>query len=97
MPCAECPQEFRSGLIASAGFGKVDLPEPDDFRRNKYGLPAYYQMNLDVHYSFGGWLHGFTAQLLYVHKWQQTTVFTPGYRFNKVDMGLMNVVLNYHF
>jgi hypothetical protein len=91
-------KEFRTGLITSVGFGKVDLPEPDDFKRNKYGLPAYYQMNLDLHYTFGGWLQGFTTQLLYVHKWQQNQrVYPAGYRLNKVDMGLMNVVLNYHF
>jgi hypothetical protein len=82
----------------STGLGSYQMPDPTDFARNKYGLPSYYQLNLDAYYTFGGWMEGLTGQLLYVYKGNATgSPVSDRYTINRVDMSLWNLVLNYHF
>ncbi len=82
----------------STGLGSYQLPDPTDFVRNKYGLPSYYQLNVDAYYNFGGWMEGLTGQLLYVYKGNATGgAVADRYTINRVDMSLWNLVLNYHF
>ncbi|MBK8054143.1 MAG: outer membrane porin, OprD family [Saprospiraceae bacterium] len=78
--------------------GNVHLPDVKDFYLNKYGMPSYTQMNMDVRHKFGGWLQGLEAQLLYVRKWNQGETYgNSRYVIHKVDMNLVNVVLNFRF
>ena len=68
------------------------------FALNKYGMPSYWQGNLDVRYSFGGFLKGLESQLLYLHKWKTGEDYgNLKYVYNKVDMSNLNVVLNFYF
>ena len=82
----------------STGTGYYQMPNPTDFARNKYGLPSYYQVNIDAFYTFGGWMEGLTGQLLYVYKGNATgSPLADRYTINRVNMSLWNLVLNYHF
>jgi len=83
-------------ITLSAGY--FQLPDVKDTKSNKYGVPTYSQMNIDVRYKLRGWLQGMEAQLLLVRKWEiGETYDSPVYVFNKVDMNLINVVINYNF
>jgi len=54
------------------------LPDVQNFRLNKYGLPSYTQVNTDIRYSFAGILKGLEAQLLLVWKKMQVNCTTTG-------------------
>ncbi len=85
-------------LKTGAGFGYYALPEVTHYALNKYGLPSYTQLNLDLNYAFTGWLEGLEAELLYVYKNKLGNSFgNDKYVINKVDMAQWNIVLNYEF
>lgn len=82
----------------SLAVGYYKLPDVKNFRLNKYGLPSYNQVNAEIRYSFWGMLKGLEAQMLVVGKMKNGETYNnKRYEFNKVDMMLYNVVLNYHF
>ncbi len=86
------------GLKYTLALGYFDLPDVKNFALNKYGMPSYWQGNLDVRYSFGGFLKGLESQLLYLHKWKTGEDYgNLKYVYNKVDMSNLNVVLNFYF
>lgn len=85
-------------LTASAAFGYYKLPEVTNFALNKYGLPSYNQLNVDVRYQFAGLLKGLETQFLYVYKDKTGNSYNNDkYVINKVDMNLWNLVFNYQF
>lgn len=85
-------------LKTQTGFGYFDLPEATNFALNKYGMPSYTQLNIDIHHEFKGWLKGLEAQMLYVYKGRSGDSFgNDKYVINKVNMSSWNFVLNYHF
>ncbi|MFN5416866.1 MAG: OprD family outer membrane porin [Flavobacteriia bacterium] len=85
-------------LKTSLGMGYVKLPDVLNFELNKYGVPSYYQLNLDVRYQFQKQFKGLESQLLLVSKLNAGNTYDNyKYIFNKVDMLLINLVLNYHF
>jgi hypothetical protein len=87
-----------TSIKTSTAYGYFDLPEPTNYKANKYGMPSYHQINLDVRYDFKGLLSGLGAQLLYVYKSNAGNASLPEkYIINKVDMGLWNLVFNYNF
>ncbi|MEY3236801.1 MAG: hypothetical protein RI883_902 [Bacteroidota bacterium] len=96
---AKYEQKFpKKNVKSSIGFGYVQLPDVLNFRLNKYGVPSYYQINLDVRYQFKNLCKGLESQLLIVSKFNAGETYNnPKYRFNKVNMLLINLVLNYHF
>lgn len=78
--------------------GIVNMPDVKDFRLNKYGMPSYAQVNLDVRYGFDNLLKGLDAQLLIVYKHGLGDTYgNDRFVINKVDMMMYNFVLNYHF
>lgn len=88
----------KARLKTGAGFGYYNLPAIENFSLNKYGMPSYTQLNVDLHYRFNGLLKCLESQLLYVHKGKTGSI--PGdqrYIINKVNMNLWNVIFNYHF
>lgn len=88
----------KSGITSQVAAGYFQLPDVKDFRLNKYGLPSYYQFNLDTKYAFKKTLKGLEAHLLLVFKVKAGETYdNPKFVFNKVNMGLLNFVLNYHF
>lgn len=85
-------------IKASAAFGYFKLPDVHNYALNKYGMASYSQLNIDVRYSFEGFFKGVDAQLLYVSKYSVGDTYdNPRYIFNKVNMDLYHLVLNYHF
>lgn len=96
---AKYEQKFpKQGIKSSLGIGYVQLPDILNYELNKYGVPSYYQINLDVRYNFKNFFKGFESQLLIVSKLNAGETYNnPKYKFNKVNMLLINLVLNYHF
>ncbi len=85
-------------LTASAAVGHYDLPEVTNFALNKYGLPSYNQLNIDIRYKFSRLLKGLETQVLYVYKDKTGNSYgNDKYVINKVDMSLWNFVFNYQF
>lgn len=88
----------RARLTTQLALGYYDLPDVNNFALNKYGLPSYTQVNIDIRYAFAGLLKGLGLQLLYVYKDKAGNTYgNDKYVINKVDMSLYNLVLNYHF
>lgn len=88
----------KARIKTQVGFGYYDLPEVTNFALNKYGVPSYTQLNIDVRYEFEGFLKGMESQLLYVYKGKSGNTYNMDkYVINKVNMSLWNMVLNYHF
>lgn len=80
------------------GIGHYEMPDVKNFRLNKYGMPSYYQTNFDVSYNFSGFLKGFDAHFLYVHKFLDGEDYNnKNYIFNKVDMNNINFIINFNF
>lgn len=79
--------------------GFVRMPDVENYKLNKYGVPSYAQVNLDVRYSFvDNIFKGLDAQFMLVYKHGLgDTHNNDKYVINKVDMFLYNFVLNYHF
>lgn len=85
-------------LQSSVSVGYFKLPDVLNFRLNKYGMPTYSQINLDLRYMFSGVLKGLELQFLYVNKFKLGNIHGRDiYKINKVDMQLYNLVLNFHF
>jgi hypothetical protein len=86
----------RINLAITGGY--FDMPDVVDFRLNKYGLPSYTQLNLDIRYQFEGMMKGLDAQILWVHKGKVGDTYqNKRFEINKVKMCNFNAVLNYHF
>ncbi|MFN4299103.1 MAG: OprD family outer membrane porin [Thermaurantimonas sp.] len=78
--------------------GYFDLPNIDNVRLNKYKMPSYYHINLDVYHEFKGVLEGLDMHVLITSKINaQDQSLTPDLEINRVNMLLYNAVINYHF
>ena len=85
---------FKTSLAA----GYYDLPDVKNYRLNKYGMPAYTQINTDFRYTFDKGLKGLEAQLLLVAKLRNGDTYDNSKMvINKVNMWQSNLVLNFHF
>jgi hypothetical protein len=83
---------------AQVGAGYYRLPSVYQFEANKYGMPSYAQLNIDLRHEFTGFLKGMEVQGLWVYKMNlDHNVLNNKFRLNKVDMSNWNLVLNYHF
>ncbi|WP_157580068.1 hypothetical protein [Rudanella lutea] len=82
---------------AEVGAGYYHLPDVKRYRHNKYGLPAYSQVNLNLNYAFAGQLNGLETGVLWVYKGAQGPTYNNlRYVYNRVDMSQFNVLINYH-
>ena len=89
---------FRQKLKAEISAGYYELPDVKDTRLNKYGLPSYYQFNLDLKYSFSHFLDGLSVELLYLYKMRNGNIYEDlRYVIHKTDMQQFNIVINYNF
>ncbi len=89
---------FHQKLNTAVGAGYYELPDVKNVRLNKYGLPSYYQFNLDLKYAFGGLLDGLNAELLYLYKKSGGSTYNDlRYVINKADMHQFNLIMNYNF
>ncbi|MBI1341619.1 MAG: outer membrane porin, OprD family [Terrimonas sp.] len=80
------------------GYGHFYLPDTRDFQFNKYGMPAYNQLNLQAVHHFTGFFNGLELNLLIVYKGKLGKDYdNPRYIDNKVDLIHSTLVFNYHF
>ncbi len=85
-------------IKSSLGIGKYQLPDVKNYALNKYGLPSYTQINLDLRKEFSNFFEGLDMQYLIAYKINNGEIYNDyKYLFNKVDMMVHNLILNYHF
>jgi hypothetical protein len=88
----------KARIRAQVAAGHFALPDVTNHILNKYGMPSYNQLNLDLRYGFPHPFEGWTAQLLYVYKRKLGNTYNDEkYVINKVNMSLYNLVLNFNF
>jgi hypothetical protein len=88
----------KAPLKASLSYGYFQLPDVKNYALNKYGMPSYTQLNLDLSYEFVNFLEGLEIQALYVHKANQGETYqNEKYIINKVNMSNYNLIFNFHF
>lgn len=79
-------------------WGYYKLSDVKNVFLNKYGMPAYTQLNVGMSYQFKGFLEGLDAQLLVVRKDNVGATYDNNrYVFNKVNLSHFNFILNYHY
>lgn len=85
---------FKTALAA----GYVNNPDVTDAALNKYAFPSYFQINLDVRYTFDKFFKGLDAQFLIASKFAAGETYgNARYIHNKVNLITYNFLLNYHF
>jgi hypothetical protein len=85
-------------LKANLSYGYFQLPDVKNYALNKYGLPSYTQLNVDLTYEFINFLEGLEIQALYVQKSNQGETYqNEKYIINKVNMSNYNLIMNFHF
>ena len=85
-------------LKVNLSYGLFKLPDVKNAALNKYGLPSYDQLNIDLNYEFNNFLEGLEIQALFVHKTNRgETYANEKYIINKVNMSNYNLVANFHF
>lgn len=88
--------EPKTAYNFSLDGGYFRMPDVEDYRLNRYGMPSYYQLNAELKHRFKKWPRGLDMQLLYVYKKQAgQQKLDDKYVFNKVNMSSYNVVFNY--
>jgi hypothetical protein len=93
---AQYSQTKKSSLSIAAGYYR--LPNPDNVALNKYGMPSYMQFLSDFRYKLDGFLKGWEVQFLYTTKVSVTNTDLPyKYVINRVNMHLLNCVINFYF
>ena len=91
-------QSTNRQLKAEIAYGQFYLPDIKQVALNKYAFPAFRQLNLDLRYSFKGWLEGLEGQLLFVWKGKTGDIYgNDKYVINKVELTHYNWILNYYF
>lgn len=85
-------EKLKTGLA----YGYFQLPDVTNYRLNKYGLPSYHQLNVDLSYSFSKFLKGLDVRFLAAYKIKQgETYHNLKYVYNKVNMINLNFILDF--
>jgi hypothetical protein len=80
------------------GVGYIEMPDVKNFELNKYGMPSYTHVNFGMNYNFEKYLKGLNGELLITRKDKIGNTYDNNkYVVNKVNMTLINLVLNYTF
>jgi hypothetical protein len=86
------------GLRAKIGFGEYFKADVKDTVLNKYALPSYAQSNVDIFYNFKGALKGFSLEYLFARKYALGDTYGAAkYIFEKVNINVHNLIINYNF
>lgn len=70
---------------------------PDDYKMNKYGVPAYDQFNFDLTREFEGTFDGLNVRFLYVLRRSKSIDLEAHEEHNKVNFNHFNLIFNYNF
>jgi len=87
---------FNAGKTnLSLSHGRFNLPEANDAKFNKYGIPSYHQSNFELRHQLNDRLN---LQYLAVYKGRVGETYgNDRYVMNKVNMFYQNLVINYKF
>lgn len=78
--------------------GYFQLPDVLNVQLNKYQVPSYLHAAFDLKYSFPKKLKGMEVHLFLTGKYGVGKTYENwAYIQNKVNLGMINLVLNYHF
>jgi hypothetical protein len=89
---------FQGKMKTGLAYGYFLLPDVKDYRLNKYGMPSYHQINLDVSYSFEKFLKGFDIRFITAYKIDQGETYgNLKYIYNKVNMANISLILDFKF
>ncbi|MEX1241819.1 MAG: OprD family outer membrane porin [Cyclobacteriaceae bacterium] len=79
--------------------GVYKMPPVAEANLNKYTMPSYYQLSLEVNYEFKGFLHGLETQMLYSYKGnlEANPEYEPALIHNKTRMHHLSVRVDYYF
>jgi hypothetical protein len=82
-------------LRIESGYGYYQHREPEEAFFNKYAMPSYHQINLDVFFDVTPKLE---AEFLLAYKiGTENSYENPNFVINKVNMANINLILNYDF
>ena len=85
-------EKLKTGIT----YGYFQLPDVTNYRLNKYGLPSYHQLNIDLSYSFSKFLKGLDIRFLAAYKMKQGETYNNlKYVYNKVNMINLNFILDF--
>lgn len=88
----------RQRVKMELGYGYYDLPDVKNYRLNKYQMPSYHHFLADLKYTFGGFVKGLNAEVLYVYKMDAANTYEDlRFVINKVNMHHFNIIINYFF
>lgn len=98
-------QNFKAvgldGLSMTAGYGRYYKQDAKNWVLNKYGIPSYAQMDIDIFYKFKGPLKGLVLEYLFARKYAigetYETATNTNFVFTKNGMNIHNLVLNCNF
>jgi hypothetical protein len=98
-------QDFKAigldGLSMLAGYGRYYKQDAKNFVLNKYGVPSYAQIDVDVFYKFKGPLKGLALEYLFARKYAISETYetsaNTNFVFTKNGMNIHNLILNYNF
>ncbi len=79
-------------------YGRFYLTSPSQPILNKYGMPSYDQLNITFKHKLTKQLDGFDYQILFIRKSDLVIdTLEPKYIFNKVNLNLLNIIINFKF
>ena len=88
-------QAIAQKLKLGIGYGYFKMPKVTDVRLNKYGMPAYHQVNISASYQFQKKFRGMELRMLAASKFKDGNEYlAPKYVYNKVNMVNLNLILD---
>jgi hypothetical protein len=89
-------KKFKSGLLTGIDYTFLDGPGTNSVDLNKYRIPNYNQVNIDLGYEFHGWMKGTSLHVLYVYK-EATEEVDPEVEYYQANFNHFNLVMNVLF
>ena len=88
---------LQTEISSILSVGRQWKPAVEDARWNKYAMPDYTQVNLDLFLNFQKWKN-LKPEILLVGKFAAGDFpDNPNFYFNKTDMFHVDIILNYNF
>ena len=88
---------LQTEISSILSVGRQWKPAVEDARRNKYAMPDYTQVNLDLFLNFKKWKN-LKPEILLVGKFAAGDFpDNPNFYFNKADLFHVDLILNYNF
>ncbi|GIV44335.1 MAG: hypothetical protein KatS3mg035_1458 [Bacteroidia bacterium] len=89
---------YKKSLKLALQSAYVQLPDVKNFALNKYGMPSYWQNNLEIRFYPNGFFKNLELLALFVYKYNIGETYNQNkYLFNKTNMFQWNLITNYRF